>query len=131
MNKHIIIGNLTQDPTGGTTRNGDNYCRFTVAVNGYNKDAPAEFIRVTAWRALGDSCLKYLKKGRKVCVVGRSRASAWQSQEGKLYGQINLDAEDVEFLTPKSAEDAESPAEEPPTDPESGMAQVDPEEQPW
>ena len=132
MNKHIIIGNLTQDPTSGTTPDGVNYCRFTVAVNRIGKDRPPEYIRVTAWRALGDSCRKYLKKGRKVAVIGTSTAYAWQGQDGTIKGQIQMDAETVEFLTPRS-EEGETPADAPqePVDPQSGMTVVEPEEQPF
>lgn len=105
MNKHTIIGNLTKDPETGTTPNGINYCRFTVAVRKrYHREgeAEAEFVRVTAWRGLGDSCAKYLAKGKKVAVTGESLSRAWE-HDGRAYGQIELTAEDVEFLTPRSA----------------------------
>ncbi len=127
MNKLIIIGNLTADPVAGTTPAGGNYSRFSVAVNrGANR--PAEYFRVTAWRALGDTCQKYLGKGRKVCVVGSCSAYAWQGNDGKVRGEIQVDAQDVEFLS--AARDAEAaPAE--PADPQSGMTVVDPEEQPF
>lgn len=128
MNKHIIIGNLTADPVAGTTPGGTNYCRFTVAVNRPGRDQPADYMRVTAWQALGDTCQKYLRKGRKVCVVGRSRADAWQGNDGQIRGQIQIDATDVEFLG-GSREDAAA-AEAPPeaVDPQSGMTVVDEED---
>lgn len=131
MNKHIIIGNLTADPVGGTTPNGRNYSRFTVAVN-RGKDQPADFMRVTAWQALGDTCQRFLRKGRKVCVVGRSTAYAWQGDDGVTRGQIQIDATDVEFLSSarEDAAAAEAPPE-PPKDPESGMEVVDEKELPF
>ena len=103
MNKHVIIGNLTRDPETGTTPNGVNWCRFVVAVRKrFHKEGEpdAEFIRVTAWRGLGDTCAKYLAKGKKVAVSGESQSRAWE-HEGRAYGQIELTAEDVEFLTPR------------------------------
>ena len=134
MNKHIIIGNLTQDPTAGTTRNGTNYCRFKVAVNRPGKDAPADFIRVTAWKALGDTCLQYLKKGRKVMVCGRSSAAAWQGNDGRIFGEIQMDADEVEFLSPKGqteeVPDGAPAPEEPPADP-SGMTPVEADDLPF
>ncbi len=108
MNKHTIIGNLVRDVEKGTTPNGVNCSRFTVAVRKrFHKEGEpdAEFIRVTAWRGLGDTCAKYLSKGKKVAVTGESTASGW-THEGKTYAQIELTADDVEFLTPRSGEEA-------------------------
>ena len=97
MNQHMIIGNLVHDPETGTTEGGVNWCRFKVAVRKKYKpkdgQPDADFIRVTAWRGLGDTCAKYLKKGRKVCVVGVPQAGAWIGQDGKAKGQIELTAE--------------------------------------
>ena len=73
MNHYIIIGNLVRDPETGTTDGGINWCRFTVAARkkrAKEGQPDAEFVRVTAWRGLGDTCAKYLRKGRKVCVIG-------------------------------------------------------------
>lgn len=103
MNKHTIIGRLTRDPETGTTPNGVNYTNFTVAVRKrFPKEGgpDAEFIRVTAWRKLGDSCAKYLSKGRQVAVTGESTATGWL-YEGEARAQIEMTADDVEFLTPR------------------------------
>lgn len=131
MNKHIIIGNLTADPVAGTTPGGTNYSRFTVAVNRPGRDQPADYMRVTAWQALGDTCQKYLKKGRKVCVVGRSRADAWQGNDGQIRGQIQIDATDVEFLGGRQETDAQEAAQPEAVDPQSGMEMVDEKELPF
>lgn len=102
MNRHFIIGNLTRDPETGATESGANWCRFVVAVNKrYHREGEpeADFIRVTAWRALADNCAKYLKKGRKVACVGESTLHTWIGQAGDARGQIELTAQDVEFLS--------------------------------
>ena len=100
MNRHFIIGNLTRDPEAKTTRDGTNYTTFTVAVNrrGAGNRDEAEFVDVTAWRGLAENCAKYLKKGRKVAVVGESRAYGWIKQNGEAGAKIELNAQDVEFL---------------------------------
>lgn len=143
MNKHYIIGNLTHDPTTGTTPSGVGYCQFSVAVRRRYKpkDGPdAEFIRVTAWRALGDSCAKYLSKGKKVAVVGESVCRVWEGREGQPRGQIEMNADDVEFLTPRGENGAFAPPEEPewmgaqeegPKDEATGMAQVETDDLPF
>ena len=70
MNKLFIVGNLTRDPELRTTSSGISVCSFTVAVNRRRSSTAAgqpeaDFFRVSAWRALGENCQKYLAKGRK------------------------------------------------------------------
>ena len=143
MNMLTIIGALTRDPETGTTEGGVNWCTFTVAARKrYHRESEpdAEFVRVTAWRGLGDTCAKYLAKGRKVCVIGEPRAHAWTGQKGEARGQIEMNADEVEFISSGSGgSSAPTDADVPPeygapaeqTDPESGMTVVDPDEQPF
>lgn len=145
MNHYIIIGNLVRDPETGATESGINWCRFTVAAR---KKRPkegqpdAEFVRVTAWRGLGDTCAKYLRKGRKVCVIGEPVAHAWIGNDGAAKGQIEMNADEVEFLSSGQGgaqgepTDADAPPERgaaaaPAVDPESGMTEVETDELPF
>lgn len=104
MNKATIIGNLTKDPELRTTQGGVNVCSFTVAVNRPKKpdgtDGGADYFRVSAWRGLGDTCAKYLQKGKKVCVIGPVSVTTNESN-GKTYANLNITADDIEFLTPR------------------------------
>lgn len=145
MNKYIVIGGLVRDPETGTTDSGVNWCRFTVAARKrFHKEGEpdAEFVRVTAWRGLGDTCAKYLKKGRKVAVVGEPKAHAWIGQDGQAKAQIDMTADEVEFVSSAGGGDSGAPtdADAPPeraaaaapaVDPQSGMEQVEPEELPF
>ena len=140
MNRYMIIGNLTRDPETGTTQNGVNWCRFTVAVRRKNPregEKDAEYVKVTAWRGLGDSCAKYLAKGRKVCVIGEPRAHSWIGRDGDAKGEIEMNADEVEFLSSSGGSrneptDADAPPAPPADiDSESGYTRVDPEEQPF
>lgn len=106
MNKQIIIGNLVRDPEKGTTPSGVNYARFTVAVRKrYHKENEPDslYFRVTAWRGLGDSCAMYLSKGKKVAVTGPVDMSCYLGNDGSARGQLEITADDVEFLSPKNA----------------------------
>ena len=146
MNHYIIIGNLVRDPETGTTEGGINWCRFTVAARkkrAKEGQPDAEFVRVTAWRGLGDTCAKYLRKGRKVCVIGEPAAHAWIGQDGNAKGSIEMNADEVEFLSSGQGgaqgepTDADAPPERgaataPAVDPETGMTQVEvPEDLPF
>jgi single-strand DNA-binding protein len=107
MNKLFITGNLTRDPELRSTRDGTPVCTFTVAVSRRQKSAEAgkpdaDFFRVTAWRALGESCGKYLQKGRKVGVTGSVSVNTYTAQDGSFRASMEVAADDVEFLSPKS-----------------------------
>lgn len=106
MNKVFIVGNLTRDPELRTTQSGVSVCSFTVAVNkrlGADAKHPeADYFRVTAWRGLGENCSKFLAKGRKVAVVGAVGVSTYEGKDGTTKATLEVTADDVEFLTPKS-----------------------------
>lgn len=121
MNKLVIIGNLVRDPESRVTQSGISVCTFTVAVNRRRQQEgqpEADFFRVTAWRQLGENCGRYLAKGRKVAVVGPVSITTYTGNDGQTRAQMEVTAEDVEFLTPretapmapKQAEDAKEDA---------------------
>lgn len=110
MNKLTIIGNLTRDPETRVTQSGSSVCSFTVAVNRRGQDDKADFFRVSAWNKTGETCQKYLAKGRKVAVTGPVSVSTYTGQDGKAYANLEVMAQDVEFLTPKGEQAAPAPA---------------------
>lgn len=105
MNKLTIIGNLTRDPELRTTSAGKEVCTFTIAVNrrktGNNQQPEADFFRVSAWDGLAKSCGQFLAKGRKVAVIGSVSVHTFQTQTGETKAQLEVNASDVEFLSPK------------------------------
>lgn len=104
----MIIGNLTRDPELRTTQSGVSVCNFTIAVNRRQTaqagQPEADFFRVNAWRALGENCHRWLVKGKKVAVVGRVSADAYMGNDGQAHAQMNVDADEVEFLSPATPE---------------------------
>ena len=110
MNKLTIIGNLVADPEMRATPSGVTVCAFTVAVNrrfaNADGDRITDFFRVNAWRQLGESCGKYLAKGRKVAVVGELQARTYQAKDGSTRMSLDVAADEVEFLSPKETQDS-------------------------
>ncbi len=109
MNKLTIIGNLTRDPElrSANTANGPvSVCSFGVAVNSRRRSANGQeettFFNVTAWRALGENCAKFLAKGRKVAVVGPVSARTYQANDGTTRVSLEVQADDVEFLSSRN-----------------------------
>lgn len=133
MNKLTIIGNLCKDPELRTTTSGISVCSFTVAVNRRQtaaqrqsgQQAKADYFRVSAWRELGENCGKWLIKGKKVCVVGPVSVSTYTGQDGKTYANLEVTAQDVEFLSPAGHTETEQPK----VDQQSGMQQVQMEQE--
>ena len=105
MNKLLLIGNLTRDPELRVTPSGINVCNFDVAVNERRRDQETPpYSRVTAWRELGEACRRYLAKGKKVFVSGAVSVRAYESADGKPRASLEVTAHEVDFLTPKAAE---------------------------
>ena len=108
MNKIILIGNLTRDPELKTTPNGYSVCEFTIAVNDRNArrqqngQESAQFFRISAWRQLGENCQRYLAKGRKVFVSGPLTARTYQANDGTTRVSLEVQADDVEFLSSRN-----------------------------
>lgn len=131
MNKCMIIGNLTRDPELRTVKDNVAVCTFTVAVNRRHGaqagKEEADFFRVTAWRGLAELCGKYLQKGRKVSVIGAVSVSAYTTQNGETRANLELTADEVEFLSSSTQE--AKPEEK--RDAQTGFVQVYDEKLPW
>lgn len=129
MNRLTIIGNLTRDPETRSTQSGKNVCTFTVAVNrrrSANGNQPdADFFRVSAWDGLGETCQKYLAKGRKVAVTGSVSVNAYTTQNGENRASMEVFAQEVEFLS-----SANENTQKPVSKPQSGYVEVD-DDLPW
>lgn len=106
MNKIILIGNLVADPAQVTTANGKTFTKFRIAVNrrftGANGEKVTDFFQITAFGKVGENCQKYLAKGRKAAVVGELQARTYEDGDGKTRMSLDVAADEVEFLTPKS-----------------------------
>lgn len=82
-----VTGNLTADPVVGTTKTGDVFCSFRVAVNhGYFDrekqlwlETGASFYKVLAFRALAVNAYESLKKATPVVVQGKLRLTDWEN----------------------------------------------------
>ena len=105
MNKVIMIGNLTKDPTYGETNSGKAFCKFSIAINRFD-GKEADFFEVVTWNTQAENCSKYLSKGRKVAVVGSLQNRTYEDTYGNKKYLTEIIASEVEFLSPK--QDAET-----------------------
>jgi len=108
MNKVILVGNLTRDPELTETPSGIAVCRFAIAVSrdysGSDGTRETDFFNITVWRGRAENCGKYLKKGNKVAIVGSLQTRSYEDKDGIKRNVIDVVANEVEFLTPKTAQ---------------------------
>lgn len=121
MNKITLIGNLIKDPAIKPIPSGQTLCEFTIAVNRKEwktDEVTSDLFRINAWRKLGELCAKYLEKGRKVAVIGELKASTYVDKEGVTRISLDVNADEVEFLSSRSdrrkeeSEDKPHPAQD-------------------
>ena len=116
MNKIYLIGNLIKDPVLKAVPSGQSVCEFTIAVNrkGWKtEETTSDLFRISAWRGLGETCNRYLEKGRKVAVIGELKASTFIDKEGVTKISLDVIADEVEFLTPRSERRNEEQSDKP------------------
>lgn len=109
MNKVIQIGNLTRDPESRVTKEGNQLCRFSIAVNSTWKNEDVLFLDVTCWNKTAENVVKFLKKGSKVAVEGRLKLESWVDKLGDKRSKICLVGESVEFLPTGDKQNASQP----------------------
>ena len=115
MQKLYIIGNLVSDPEVRSTPNGITVTSFTLAVDRKFKDQSGEkktdFFRCQAWRTLGEHCARFLSKGKKCAVIGELQARTYEAKDGTTRMSLDVQADEVEFLSSKQ-EKHDEPKEE-------------------
>ena len=136
MNKIILIGNLTRDPESRTTPSGHTVCNFDIAVNDRRGGQDnTMYFRISAWDRTGESCQRYLSKGRKVFVAGPLSARTYQANDGTTRVSLEVNANDVEFLSSRNDDMAggyTAPASAPaPMAQSSGFTAVETDELPF
>lgn len=110
MNKIMLIGNLGKDPEMNYTPAGIAVTKFSLAVNRVTKSPSGErqeeteWFNIVAWRQLAETCNTYLHKGSKVFIEGRLTQRKYTDREGIQRTAIDVIANDMEMLTPKSAQ---------------------------
>jgi single-strand DNA-binding protein len=114
LNKIMLIGHLGKDPDFNVTPDGTPVAKFTMAVNRYSKTSTGErkeetdWFNIVAWRQLAEICEKYLHKGSKVYIEGRLSQRKYTDKEGIQRTAVEVVANDMRMLDPKSASGATS-----------------------
>ena len=114
MNKIMLIGNLGKDPEMNYTPSGVALTKFSLAVNRVTKSSTGEkqeetdWFNIIVWRQLAEVCNTYLHKGSKVYIEGRLQQRKYTDRNGIERTAIDVIANDMEMLTPKSEQSGSS-----------------------
>lgn len=87
MNILIISGNITRDPEGKQTPNGNFVCKLSVAMNEKYKDKSGQmqesvtFIEVEIWGKCGEMINTRYRKGDSITLHGKLKQDNWEDRE--------------------------------------------------
>lgn len=108
MNRTILVGRLTTDPTLRYTPTGVPVSNFTLAVNrnftNQQGEREADFVNIVVYRKPAENVANFLKKGSLAGVDGRLQTRSYESEDGKRVFVVEVNAESVQFLEPKRSE---------------------------
>ena len=97
MNIIALTGRLTKDPELKSGQSGKAYARFTLAVDRPMQKGEADFINCVAFGKTAELIGEYLKKGRKVGIVGRLQMSKYEVN-GEKRTSYDVVVDTIEFL---------------------------------
>ena len=113
MNKVVLVGRLTKDPTVKETQNGSFMARYTLAVDRRVKgDTTADFISCVAFGKGAEFAQKFLSKGMKIGVSGRIQTGSFTNTQGQRVNTFDIVVDDHEFVESKMNNMQTKPAQE-------------------
>ena len=123
MNKVILMGRLTRDPSLTCTSSNTPVCEFGLAVNRRWKDKdgnPKEdvmFVEITSFGRQAEVLNQYMKKGSPLLLEGRLRHQTWE-KDGKRHHRHDVVLESFTFVgsRDKPDEDRSGSPDGPPGD---------------
>lgn len=108
VNKVILIGNITRDPTIKNTDSNKKIALFTIATNRYYKTAEgeqkseSEFTNCITWWNLAERCEQFLTKGKLVYAEGRLKTRVIDKEDWTKSYKTEVVVSNIIFLNKKS-----------------------------
>lgn len=121
LNACCFTGRLGRAPELRQIPSGKSVCSFSLAVDGFGKDAETLWLDVSVWGAAGETTARYLGKGSEAAVTGRIGLRTYEKKDGTMGAAVTLDARDISFIGPK----VEAPTEASPAKPDAESADDD------
>ena len=114
LNKVQLIGNVGRDPEVRYLDSGVAVATFTLATtdraytlaNGTQVPERTEWHNIVLWRGLAETAEKYVHKGDKLYIEGKIRTRSYDDQNGIKRYVVEIFADNMEMLTPRSSQQA-------------------------
>ena len=131
LNKAQLIGNVGKDPDVRYLDSGVAVATFPLATtdraytlpNGTQVPERTEWHNIVLWRGLAETAEKYVHKGDKLYIEGKIRSRSYDDQNGVKRYVVEIFADNMEMLTPRSAQSASGQPAQPVTAQQSAAAQ--------
>lgn len=104
MNSVQLIGYIATDIKLRLTKTEKKVASFNLAVK-YLKETT--FLTVNCWDTTAVNVAQYCKKGSRIAVTGSLKQESWEDNTQQKHQRLVVVARNVEFLTPKSNDEAE------------------------
>ena len=105
LNKVMMIGRLTREPTTRYTPSNQAVCDFGLASGRKYRTASGEereetvFVDCSVWAKGAEIFQQYMKKGKQVFIEGRLKLDQWDDkQSGQKRSKISIVVENFQFL---------------------------------
>lgn len=120
VNKVILVGTVGKDPEYKAT--GDSgVVNFSMATSENYKDkdgkkqTKTEWHNIVAWGKLSEIIEKYIKKGSRIYVEGKSTTRSWEGEDGKKNYRHEIKIYSMQMLGEKKPQlDPEEPRNQEP-----------------
>lgn len=109
------IGRLVANPKIRDIKKNDNIykvCEFKLACQ--QRGDEVDFVKITAWRGMGDFIFKHVQKGQKVFVEGKLKIPPYDKDRGRAY-EPYIVCLSFEFCDSKAKKTIEQPPHEEPS----------------
>lgn len=132
LNKVQLIGNVGKDPDVRYLDNGVAVATFPLATtdraytlaNGTQVPERTEWHNIVLWRGLAETAEKYVHKGDKLYIEGKIRSRSYDDQNGIKRYVVEIFADNMEMLTPRSVQQPQAASVSPASAPQQS-AQVE------
>ena len=111
--------NVGKDPDVRYLDNGVAVAAFPLATtdraytlaNGTQVPERTEWHNIVLWRGLAETAEKYVHKGDKLYIEGKIRSRSYDDQNGIKRYVVEIFADNMEMLTPRSPQPATAPSQ--------------------
>ena len=112
INNVTLVGRVVRDIEVKTTNSGKEVASFALAVDGYGKDAPANFIDCVAWGKAAEILGQYATKGKQIGITGRIQTRPWEDKDGNKRKATEVVIDQFQLLGSKGDGSSAAPATE-------------------